>query len=162
MRFLIIALGGLAVVSCDDGSSSIINDLEQQTQQREQAQRWAYNDQVDEMRGLTTKVARVRANNWQLMAPELFVTKAPDKPTQVGIRGSVDEAAAPQMRCGGTVSIKFDAGPVHNVPCQDGMAVALDPKILPDLRKSKETWIEIETSIGSTQQYKFRTENLAL
>ena len=157
----VLTLTALALPACGpsatDNATATVQEIENH---KKLAEGWAYENQVDEMRGETTRVASVRAENWGAMAPELYVYKKPEGGPQIAIRGSLDEPASPQMHCGGHLNMKFDDGAVRQVKCQMGMSVLIDPAVIPELRKSKTTWIEIETSIGSKMQYKFNTANL--
>jgi hypothetical protein len=166
MHFRLSALTffSMSLVACGDGPSAqqIIDESQRAEEARKRAEVWSYSNQVDEMRGKTERVAVVRAQNWGSMAPTLGVHELHDLGTQVTITGSYDEVAAPKMRCPGYVNIKFDDGPIRKIKCHMGMSVLLDQSIISDLRTSKVTWIEIDTSIGSTQQYKFSTAGLKL
>lgn len=159
-----IALAFLALTACGGAGTTsddpMLMNMGEADDFEKLAKGWTYDNQVDEMRGETTRFASVRAEGWASMAPELYVYKKQKGAPQIAIRGSLDEPASPQMRCGGSLNIKFDDGPVRKVDCQMGMAVLIDPAIIPALRKSKNTWIEIETSIGSEMQYKFNTSKL--
>lgn len=127
------------------------------------SEQWSYRDQVDEMRGQSTRVASIRAAGWVPLSPELFVFRDKEGDPYIGIRGSLDEAAAPQMNCfDGSLNVKFDDGPIQEVKCVMGMAVGIDPKIFPQLEKSTTTWIEIETNQGGPEQFKFSTSNLKI
>lgn len=127
---------------------------------QELSKSWTYTKETDAMRGVTTKVASVRAEGWLTMSPELLVFRDEAGQPIIAIRGSLDEAAAPMMHCeDGFLKIKFDKEPVENVGCIMGMAVGIDPKIFDRLRDSETMWVETWTSIG-TMQYKFQTANL--
>ena len=125
-------------------------------------ERWTYENQVDEMRNETTRNASIRADGWLPMSPELIVFRDKEKKPYIAIRGSF-EKASPQMRCfRGSVGVKFDDGPIQQVGCVMGMAVGIDSKIFPQLEKSQTTWIEIETNMGGSEQFKFKTANLKI
>lgn len=155
----------VAIPACTQSNSEGQDvDVNASTTAEQATEQWKYHDQVDKMRGESTRYASIRADDGYLpMAPQLFVWRNRAKQPQIAIRGSLDEAASPQMQCfSGSVGMKFDDGPIEKVSCTMGMEVGIDPRIFRQLLTSKITWIEIETNLGNSQQYKFKTANLKI
>ena len=170
-KILIASLSVIAVLGLASMMGGNDTGLSPETQQflvesekaEKEAAQWAYNDQIDEMRGTTAHVASIRSGDMGSAAPELFIVRNDKGQKGIGIKSSLQSTTAPIMQCAaGFLYMKFDDGPLRKVSCEMGMAVKIDPVVIPDLEKSKVTWIEIETSYGGTNQFKFNTAGLKI
>ena len=166
VKIVLAVAAGLSVVAipaCMQAQSAneALADIDKIAAMDELSHHWSYNEQKDEMRGTVTRIASVRAEGWATMSPELFVWRGKNGVAQIGLRGSLDEATAPNPACFDSLKIKFDDGPIRQVACNMGMAVSIDPAIFDDLQKSKTMWIESATNMG-TEQFKFATADLKI
>lgn len=156
----------LALISSCDRPSPSPAEIDARNRAYERAGRlaagWTYSDPEDEVQGEIIRSASVRAENWSLIAPELLAMKRSNGIVDLAVRGSLEDSAAPQMRCSGAVNVKFDEGQFQRIRCQGDNAVTLDPAILPALRRSKTMWLQIGTTASTAEQYKFNIANLAL
>ncbi|MFN3473059.1 MAG: hypothetical protein ACK4ZW_03335 [Blastomonas sp.] len=160
LAFTLLAVGTLATITSNAKLDASIDDVEKVSINEESSEHWTYRVETDDMRGLSTKVASIRAEGWVPMSPELLVFRDETAQPFVALRGSLDNVAAPRMECrGGSLKIKFDDGPIQDVGCNMGMVVGVNPKVFTRLKRSKTMWIETWTNIG-TAQYKFNTANL--
>lgn len=167
IKAVLAVVAGLSVVAipaCMASNAELeatMAEVDQMDAKQQLSERWTYKSQTNEMRGITTKIASIRAEGWIPMSPELMVFRVEGDPF-IAIRGSLDEAAAPMMHCQrGLLQIKFDDGPIRDVGCLMGMEVGIDPSVFPELQRSRTMWVETWTSIG-TQQYKFKTAGLVI
>ncbi|SKB59133.1 hypothetical protein [Sphingopyxis flava] len=134
---------------------------------------WDYSESTDEMRGTTTKFARVvSANEVDLDFPygvvNGYLTVRQQKKDGLSIIFSVDKG---QILChsfsDGYVSVKFDDQPIRRFSCtgaSDGssdLAFILNERsFLASLKKSKKVIIEGEFFQKGNQQFTFKTEGL--
>lgn len=134
---------------------------------------WDYSETTDEMRGTTTKFARVVSENevnldFPYGVVNGYLTVRQQKKDGLSIIFSVDKG---QILChsfsDGYVSVKFDDQPIRRFSCtgaSDGSSdvafILNERSFLTSLKKSKKLIIEGEFFQKGNQQFTFKTEGL--
>jgi len=125
---------------------------------------WRYTSEKDEMRGLTTKVAKLQADDYNTyMTPTLTVWRREGGGKGVQLDGpSVVNGVSPSCDYrSSVVTVKIDDGPVRQMHCVMGMSVGIDSSLLKMLKGSKRLMLETDSNVGK-QQYTFSTAGLTL
>jgi hypothetical protein len=135
--------------------------------------KWSYQEDKDEMRGSTTKYARIQSNNEvDLKFPygetPGTITVRRNAESGLNIMFSVDDG---QILCHNFtqsfISVKFDDGPVQKMSCtgtSDGSSETAfftnEGRVLAGLKKAKRTIVEAEFYQQGRQQFIFDTAGL--
>ena len=126
---------------------------------------WQYTVEKDAMRGTSTKVARLQADDYNAyLTPTIAIWK-----NSAGRQGAQLESpmvvGAVNIHCDArtrVVTIRIDNGPVRDLRCTTGMSIGVDSSLVSMLQGSKKMVLEAATSLSGRKQYTFNTAGLEL